>query len=345
MRIGNIELENNIFLAPMAGVTDLAFRIICKQMGAGLVFSEMVSSKGMYYNDEKTKELTTIDKKERPVALQIFGSDPMIMANIVENKLNMREDIDIIDINMGCPAPKIVKNGDGSAIMKNPELASEILKSVVKVSAKPVTVKIRMGWDIDNVNGLEIAKIAEDAGVSALTIHARTRDMFYSGEADWNFITKVKEHISIPVIGNGDVFMPKDGLELIKTTGCDAIAIGRGCMGNPWIFKRIENLLNGKNDIPPTIEEVFELSLRHLNMVCELKGENVGVREMRKHLAWYIKGLKGSNDIKNRINTTNRKEEIIDILMEYKYKLSIWGFPQSYNVKKVGGEINIIIYS
>jgi tRNA-dihydrouridine synthase B len=322
MRIGNIELKNNIFLAPMAGVTDLTFRIICKEMGAGLVVTEMVSAKGMYYNDEKTNKLIIIDERERPIALQIFGSDPMIMSNIIENKLNQRCDIDIIDINMGCPAPKIVKNGGGCALMKYPKLVKEIVTNVVKVSNKPVTVKFRMGWDEKNINGVDIAKISEEAGASAITIHARTRDMFYSGEADWNFIKKIKESVSIPVIGNGDIFEPEDGLRLLKETKCDGIAIGRGSMGNPWIFKRINNLLEGKDDVIPTNEEIINMGIRHLNMVCELKGEDVGVKEMRKQLSWYLKGMRNSNEIKNKINTIESKNEMIEILLDYLDKLS-----------------------
>ena len=322
MKIGNIELENNVFLAPMAGVSDLAYRIICKEYGAGLVFSEMVSAKAMYYKDEKTNFLTLIDEKERPVALQIFGSEPEIMSYVVDEYLNPRDEIDIIDINMGCPAPKIIKNGDGCSLMRNPKLAGDILKSVVKVASKPVTVKFRMGWDKESINGLEIAKIAEDSGVSAITIHGRTRDMFYSGEADWEFIKKVKETVSIPVIGNGDIFNPDDGIRMLKDTNCDAIAIGRGAMGNPWIFRRIVNLMEGKEANPPTNEEIISLGIRHLKMVCEIKGERVGVREMRKNLAWYIKGMRHSNETKNLINNIETKNEMIDILLEYLSKIS-----------------------
>lgn len=321
MKIGSIKLDNNVFLAPMAGVTDMAFRIICKEMGAGLVVTEMVSAKGMYYKDEKTKELTSVTEIERPVAIQIFGSDPDIMAYIVQNYINKREDIDIVDINMGCPAPKIVKNGDGSALMKNPPLVRAILKSVVQVSNKPVTLKIRMGYDKNCINGLDIAKVAEEEGVNALTVHARTRDMFYSGEADWDFIKRIKESINIPVIGNGDIIEPEDGLKMLRYTGCDGIAIGRGSLGNPWIFKRILNLINEKEDFVPNSKEIINKALYHLNLACKFKGERVGVKEMRKQLSWYLKGLQDSNEIKNKINVVNEKKEVERILLTYLDKL------------------------
>lgn len=317
MKIGNIELENNVFLAPLAGFTDLPFRLLCKEMGAGLVFTEMVSAKGMYYGDEKTHTLTTTDERERPVALQIFGSDPRIMSDIVQRKINPREDIAIIDINMGCPAPKIVKNNDGSALMKDPILVEKILKELVRVSEKPVTLKIRKGYDSDNINGIEIAKIAESCGISAISIHARTRDMFYSGEADWDYIRKMKEEISIPLIGNGDIYEAEDGLKMLEYTKCDAILIGRGSMGNPWIFKRILKLLKGKEDEAPGKDEIIYLAIRHLDMVCDYKGERVGVNEMRKHISSYLKGLKNSSQLKNLINKTNDREKVKEILLDY----------------------------
>ncbi|MGN9165998.1 tRNA dihydrouridine synthase DusB [Tissierellaceae bacterium HCP3S3_D8] len=323
MNIGNIKLSNNIFLAPMAGITDLSFRTICREKGAGLVFTEMVSAKGLYYKDKGTEMLTKIGNSERPVGIQIFGSDPKIMASIVEKDLNLREEIDIIDINMGCPAPKIVKNQDGSALMKDPKLIREILKNVIKVSKKPVTIKIRMGWDSNMINGIDIAKIAEEEGVSALTIHGRTRDMFYSGKADWDFIAKVKESVSIPVIGNGDVFEPQDGIDLMNHTRCDAIAIGRGAMGNPWIFERIQNLMEEKADRVPNVKEIIDMAIRHLDMVCEMKGERVGIREMRKHLAWYLKGMKNSNEVKNKINMAESREMVKGLLIDYLEKNSI----------------------
>lgn len=317
MRIGNIELKNNLALAPMAGVTDFAFRSLCKEMGAGLVVTEMVSAKGLYYNDEKTSDLTHSHEDECPVALQIFGSDPDIMAHITRENLNDRDDIDIIDINMGCPAPKIVKNGDGSALMKDLNLAGSVIDSVVKASKKPVTVKFRMGWDHGSLNGEELARIAEANGAAALTIHARTRDMFYAGEADWSYIARVKNAVSIPVIGNGDVFTPEEALAMIDRTGCDGVAIGRGAMGNPWIFRETIDLLNGKTPKKPTLDEILQVCIRHLEMEISLKGPRVGVREMRKQLAWYLKGLRNSNEVKNRINTMTNPEEIILELEKY----------------------------
>lgn len=322
MKIGNIELENNIFLAPMAGVTDKAFRIICREMGAGLVVSEMISSNGLYYMDKNTFKLMDIDKRERPAALQIYGADPNLMAQVVEEFINSKKNVDILDINMGCPTPKIVKNGYGSALLKNPSLVRKILRAIIRVSTKPVTVKIRMGWDKEHINGIEIAKIAEEEGVAALTIHGRTRDMFYSGRADWDYIKKVKESVSIPVIGNGDVFEPIDAIRMIEYTGCDGVAIGRGSMGNPWIFKRIRLLMEGKGDVPPTYGEIINMAIRHLKMVCDIKGERVGVREMRKHIAWYLKGIENSNRIKDKINTIESKDRIIEILWDYLLELN-----------------------
>lgn len=317
MKIGNVQLKNNVFLAPLAGYTDLAFRLLCKEMGAGLVFTEMVSAKGMYYEDKKTQILTQTHEKERPVAMQIFGSDPKIMATIVEEKLNPRDDIAIVDINMGCPAPKIVKNNDGSALMKDPKLVEVILKEIVKVSTKPITIKIRKGYDKDKINGIEIAKIAESCGISAISIHARTRDMFYSGQADWDYIKKMKEEVSIPLIGNGDIFNPQDALEMLEYTKCDGILIGRGSMGNPWIFRRVLNLLEGKSDRAPGKEEIIHIIIRHLEMACEYKGEQVGVTEMRKHIAKYLKGMENSSEVKNLINKVNHKEEVKEILIDY----------------------------
>lgn len=317
MKIGNHKLKNNLVLAPMAGFTDIAFRKIASQMGAGLLVTEMVSAKGIYYKDIKTNLLMETHPEEGSVALQIFGSDPRIMSEVVKRDLNHRQDIHIIDINMGCPAPKIVKNGEGSALMKNPKLAGDIFEAMVKNSEKPVTVKIRMGWDKNSLNGIEIGKIAEKSGISALTIHARTRDMFYSGQADWEYIKKIKASLSIPVIGNGDIFTPNDAIEMIRQTGCDGVAIGRGAVGNPWIFKRILRLLNKKEDFEPSYEDIIHMAIYHLGLECTIKGERIGIREMRKQIAGYLKGLRDSSTIRNKINTMWNKEEITNLLLEY----------------------------
>ncbi|MCX7843409.1 MAG: tRNA dihydrouridine synthase DusB [Clostridia bacterium] len=315
MKIGNVTLENNIFLAPMAGVTDMPFRILCKEQGCGLVYTEMVSAKGMHYNDEKSFKLTEIAKEEKPAAVQIFGSDPDIMAGIAE-KLN-NSDASIIDINMGCPTPKITKNGEGSALMKKPELIAKIIKSVAKASVKPVTVKIRKGWDESSVNAVEIAKIAEENGAKAIAVHGRTREQFYSGKADWSIIRKVKEAVSIPVIGNGDVAKPQDAERLLDETGCDAVMIGRGAQGNPWIFRRALHYLGTGEMLPePSPEEKINTVIRHMNMLVELKGEHTGICEMRKHVAWYIKGMKNAAAARDTIFKLNSADEIIRTLKE-----------------------------
>lgn len=317
MNIGEVKLDNNVFLAPMAGITDISFRLICKEMGAGLLYTEMISAKGLYYKDKKTEEFTLTDERERPVAIQIFGSDPNIMAEVVEEQINERDNIDIIDINMGCPAPKIVKNGDGSALLKDPLLVGKIVHEVVRVSNKPVTVKIRKGWDSSSVNAVEIAKIVEREGASAITVHGRTRDMYYSGEADWDIIGEVKANVSIPVIGNGDIFTPEDGLKMLEHTNCDGIMVGRGVRGNPWLIKNILALINEKNVIYPTYEDKINKAIEHLELLCKFKDERIAVKEMRKHISWYIKGIKGSAQIKNEINTIETVKDMKSLLLDY----------------------------
>ena len=308
IKIGNVEIQNNIFLAPMAGITDLPFRILCKEHGAGLVYTEMVSSKGIFYDDSKTKRLMSLDERERPAAIQIFGSDAEIMSEMAEK---ISEEADIIDINMGCPAPKVIKNLDGSKLMLYPEKIDEITKKVVERAKVPVTIKIRKGWDDEHVNAVEIAQIAEKNGISAITVHGRTREQFYTGTADLEIIKKVKEAVKIPVIGNGDIINGETAKRMFETTGCDAIMIGRGSNGNPWIFEEIIKYLNNDTSYQkPTIEEIKRMINKHLNMLCEHKGEYTAIREMRKQIAWYVKGLPGATQIRNEINKIEEIESL-----------------------------------
>lgn len=315
MKIGNVELENNIFLAPMAGVTDLPFRVLCKEMGAGLVYSEMVSAKGILYDNKSTTELLSVDPEERPVAIQLFGSDPKVLGEI-GNKIQDYP-FDILDVNMGCPAPKIIRNGEGSALMENPKLIGEIVKSLVENQKKPVTIKFRKSFN-GSMNGDEIARVAEANGASAVAIHGRTREEFYSGKADWDFIKKVKKAVKIPVIGNGDVVEPKDALALFEHTECDGIMIGRGACGNPWVFNRTVHFLKTGELLPePTAQERVEKALRHARMLLEYKGDYVGIREMRKHLAWYMKGMPNVTVLRGRMNTIDSLENMKSLLEEY----------------------------
>ena len=313
LKIGNVTLENNLILAPMAGVTDLPFRLLCKEQGVGLICTEMISAKAIYFKNKNTETLMEIDERERPVSLQLFGSDPDLMAEIAR-QIESRN-FDILDINMGCPVPKVVNNGEGSALMKNPRLVHEIVSKVSKAIEKPLTIKIRKGFTEDCVNAVEIAKIAEDAGAAAVAVHGRTREQYYAGNADWGIIRKVKEAVSIPVIGNGDVDSPKKAEAMVRETGCDGIMIGRAVQGNPWLFSQILHYQKTGELLPkPGMEEVKEMILRHAKMQLEYKGNYTGMREMRKHVAWYTTGMPHSAAVRRMVNEVESYEQLEELV-------------------------------
>ena len=313
VQIGNVTLENQVFLAPMAGVTDLPFRLLCKEQGAGLICTEMISAKAIYFKNKNTETLMEIDERERPVSLQLFGSDPDLMAEIAR-QIEPRN-FDILDINMGCPVPKVVNNGEGSALMKNPRLVHEIVSKVSNAIEKPLTIKIRKGFAEDCVNAVEIAKIAEDAGAAAVAVHGRTREQYYAGNADWDIIRKVKEAVSIPVIGNGDVDSPQKAEALVRETGCDGIMIGRAVQGNPWLFSQILHYQKTGELLPkPGMEEVKEMILRHAKMQLEYKGNYTGMREMRKHVAWYTTGMPHSASVRRMVNEVESYEQLEELV-------------------------------
>ena len=316
LKIGNVTLEQNIILAPMAGVTDLPFRLLCKEQGCGLTVTEMVSAKAILYHNRNTEELLRTEPAEQPVAVQLFGSDPAIMAEIAAQVAE--GPYAIIDVNMGCPVPKIVKNGEGSALMRDPQKAQAVLAAMVKAVKKPVTVKFRKGFDEGSVNAVEFAKMAESCGVAAVAVHGRTREQYYSGKADWEIIRRVKEAVKIPVIGNGDIFTPEDGARMLSKTGCDGIMVARGAKGNPWIFSRLNYYLETGELLPgPDGKEIREMILRHSRMLAQYKGEKPAMRQMRGHVAWYTKGLPNSAAMRNEINQVETMEELKDFLERY----------------------------
>jgi len=321
LKIGNVELPNPLILAPMAGVTDLPFRLLCKEQGAGLVCMEMVSAKAISFHNKNTESLMEIAPGENPVSLQLFGSDPDIISEIAA-QIEDRP-YDILDINMGCPVPKIVGNGEGSALMKQPKLIEAIVTKTVRATKKPVTIKIRKGFDEDHVNAVEIAKIAEGSGAAAVAVHGRTREQFYSGKADWSIIRQVKEAVKIPVIGNGDVDSPLKAKALLEETGCDGIMIGRAARGNPWIFHQIQTFLEtGALEEKPAIEEVRKMMIRHARMQSVYKGDYIGIREMRKHVSWYTAGYPNSAKLRARINSVESLQELEELIIDNKQALS-----------------------
>lgn len=316
LKIGKVTIDCPVVLAPMAGVTDLPFRLRCREMGVGLLSMEMVSAKAILYKNRNTESLMEIAPGENPIALQLFGSDPEILGEIAAQIQN--RPFDILDFNMGCPVPKVVNNQEGSALMKQPELVREIASSLVKASEKPVTVKIRKGFDDAHVNAVEIAKILEDCGVAAVAVHGRTREQYYSGKADWEIIRKVKEAVSIPVIGNGDVDSPKAAVEMLEQTGCDGVMIGRAAQGNPWLFREIRHYLETGEELPrPSMDEVKEMILRHARLQVEYKGPDVGMREMRKHVAWYTAGFPHSAKLRSEVNAVGTLEELGELLQNW----------------------------
>ena len=317
LTIGNVTLDNNVILAPMAGVTDLPFRLLCKEQGAGLLCMEMVSAKAILYKNKNTEALLKIDPRENPVSLQLFGSDPDIMAQIA-HQIEDRP-FDILDINMGCPVPKVVNNGEGSALMKDPLLAGKIIEKVVKAIQKPVTVKIRKGFDEEHVNAPYLAHIAEESGAAAVAVHGRTRQQYYSGKADWDIIRQVKEYVSIPVIGNGDLLSAEDVIAMEEQTGCDGFMIARGAQGNPWIFHQILHYFKtGEHEKKPSLEEMAQMMLRHARMMIEYKGEYIGMHEIRKHAAWYTTGYPNSARFRGQINEVETYEQLEELLAQIK---------------------------
>ena len=315
LKIGNVELENNLILAPMAGITDLPFRVLCKEQGAGMVCTEMASSRAIFHNDEKTKQLLNTNGEKRPISFQIFGSDEETMGYSAKE---LSKFADIIDINMGCPAPKVVKNGDGSKLLLDLEKAEKIIKAVVKNSTVPVTLKIRKGWDKEHIVAVELAKIAEKNGISLITVHGRTKTEFFSGEIDYDIIKSVKESVKIPVIGNGNIVDEESAIEMFEKTGVDGIMIGRGSLGNPWIFRELKHFLQtGEKLAKPTANEKKEIMKRHIELGIQEKSELVAIHEIRKHVSWYTKNLPNASEFRNRVNHTETSQELLHLIDEY----------------------------